>query len=345
MLIDVVDNSGVSSMAGELENCFKKFNVARIATASLTRGGLAELSKAIAIKPSLRVKLLVGLYNGHTESAALRRLLALQKTTGGRLEVKIARNPRFHWKVYIFSGHRRQIGYVGSSNLTKDGLGTEGELNVRISSTAGGALASLIETYERTWRKDAILLDEDIAERFAPISKQFRSFANRIHPQLRRVLRRVERPARIEIRKLNKPTSCYLFFDEFAGRATSREVRNKTHWDSKGWNWMVFSSKSERDRVLNASSFYLAEIRNRGGLLSIHDVLDDDEFRTDDGRYFVAYQKRRGSTAKFLNSKTLRLLRKAGFISRKSDLQRNRTLGKRNRLLLSRMLKVRQELE
>jgi HKD family nuclease len=340
MVIDIVDNSGVTSMASELENCFSQFRVARIATASLTREGLTELSKALQIKPSLRIKLLVGLYNGHTESAALRRLLALQKRADGRLEVKIARNPRFHWKLYIFSGHRRLMGYIGSSNLTKDGLATEGELNIRISSVAGGALTSLTETFERTWRRDAILLDQNIAERFSPLSKQFRKFANSIDPQLRHVLRRVARRVYNGFRKLQRVTSCYTFFDEFAGTTTNREVRNKTQWDSKGWNWIVFPSKSERDRVLSAGSFYLAEIRPRGGLLTVNDVRDDDEFRTEDGRYFLAYQKRRGSIAKSLNSKTLRLLRSEGFISRKEDLRRNRRLGMGNRMLLNRILRA-----
>jgi hypothetical protein len=77
MLINVVDNSGVSSMAAELADRLASCSVARLATASLTRGGLSELQRVITTKrkPPL-IKLLVRLYNGHTDSAALRKALS-----------------------------------------------------------------------------------------------------------------------------------------------------------------------------------------------------------------------------------------------------------------------------
>jgi hypothetical protein len=83
----------------------------------------------------------------------------------------------------------------------------------------------------------------------------------------------------------------------------------------------------------------LGVIHRDGGNLSLNDVRDDDEFRTVDGRYFMAYQKRKGSIAKRLNSKTLKVLREARLIRRKGDLRRNRTLGIQNRSLLNKLLK------
>src|SRR5262249_19186900 len=96
--------------------------------------------------------------------------------------------------------------------------------------------------------------------------------------------------------------------------------------------------KSDRDRLLKAGSFYLGAIRKRGGTLSINDVRDDDEFRTEDGRYFIAYQKRSGSRSKSLTPKTLKLLKDNGVIARKSDLRRNRTFGRKNCALLKTLL-------
>jgi HKD family nuclease len=342
MVIDVVDNRGVTSMAAELETCFRKFRVARLATASLTREGLIELQRALSTGgKSLTIKLLVGLFNGHTEAAALRRLLSLQKQAGGTLEVQIAKNSRFHWKVYIFSGHRRLVAYVGSSNLTGDGLATEGEFNLRISGTnRDRCLVNITDTFDRSWRKDTIPLDQKISESFASMSRRSIDLAKQIDPQIRRLLRRVPRPVRNGTTKSKNDTFCYTFVDEFTKDSTNREVRRKTRWESSGWNWMVFSSKAEHDRLIDAGSFYLGEIRRNGGSLSLNDVRDDDEFKTEDGRLFVAYQKRKGSIAKSLTSKTLKLLREGGLISRKGDLCRNRTLGKQNRLLLNKLLKV-----
>ena len=342
MVIDVVDNRGVTSMAGELKAGLKEFNVARMATASLTRGGLADLESALACgRKSLRIKLLVGLYNGHTEAAALRRLLALQKSAGESLEVKIAQNPRFHWKVYMFSGQRRLVAYVGSSNLTGDGLGMEGEFNLCLSGTnRDRCLIHITDTFGKSWSKDAVPLDQMITDKFAPVSERSRDITKGIDPQIRRILRHVRRTTRSGRRKVpGEKVSCYTFFDEFAVASTRREVGHKTGWDSKGWDWMVFGTKSERDRVLKAGTFYLGVIHRDGGNLSLNDVRDDDEFRTVDGRYFMAYQKRKGSIAKRLNSKTLKVLREARLIRRKGDLRRNRTLGIQNRSLLNKLLK------
>jgi len=342
MLIDVVDNRGVTSMAAELEKRFREAGVARLATASLTRDGLAEIERALARgHKSIRIKLLVGLYNGHTESAALRRLLALQKRTDDSLEVRIAQNPRFHWKVYMFSEQRRRVAYVGSANLTGDGLSTEGEFNLRLSGTSGDpCLVHIEDTFDRSWHKDSVPLDQTITERFTSVSQQSHSITRGIDPQIRRILRRVQRPRRIARRKVREEASCFTFFEDFAKAKTQREVRDKTRWDSKGWDWMVFNAKAERDRLLEARSFYLAEIHRTGGILSLNDVRDDDEFRTEDGRYFVAFQKHKGSVAKLLKAKTLKALRDGEFILRKDDLRRNRTMGFKNRSLLKKLLKA-----
>ena len=48
MVIDVVDNRGVTSMVVDLKTCLREFNVARMATASLTRGALADLKLILA---------------------------------------------------------------------------------------------------------------------------------------------------------------------------------------------------------------------------------------------------------------------------------------------------------
>ena len=107
MNIDVVDNEGQSSMKAELEKELATSTIARLATASLTRAGIRFIEEALNGKRrSLRILMLIGLYNGHTEPAALRRLMKLMGSFGEQLEVRIAENPRFHWKAFIFASKK-----------------------------------------------------------------------------------------------------------------------------------------------------------------------------------------------------------------------------------------------
>lgn len=342
MQIEVVDNCGVTSMAGELVERLENCTLARMATASLTKDGVTAIENAISLdRRGLKVKLLVGLYNGHTEAAAFRRLLSLQKRAGSCLEVRVARNPRFHWKVYLFNTGRRFIAYIGSSNLTRDGLGTEGEFNLRISGVVGDRpLRNISETFDRAWRRDAVPLTEKISDNFAPISQRSLQLSKQIDPNIREVLRTISRPKTKAHQPRSAHSSVFTFVEEFAEPSTKKEVRKKQRWDAKGWEWMVFRTRAARDRLFNAGSFYLAEIHRADGVISLRDVCEEDEFGTEDGRFFVAYQKRRGSVARRLNKRTLKLLKDGGLIVNKDDLRQDRRIGKANRDLLNRLLRV-----
>jgi hypothetical protein len=233
------------------------------------------------------------------------------------------------------------IAYVGSSNLTGDGLGTEGEFNLRLrAKRQDQALRHIAETFDRVWRKDSVPLTAQIAENFAPISSRSKQNTAAIDPQIRKVLRPVVRVRRTTPKKLNGAVRCFTFFDQFASASTKTEVRHKTEWNSRGWDWIVFSSRADRDRLVDAESFFLAELHRSGGKLSLNDVQDNDEFGTDDGRFFVAYKKRRNSKAKTLNSRTLKALREHGVIHRKDDLRRNRSLGRAASSVLTKLLNL-----
>src|SRR5258708_38734741 len=158
-------------------------------------------------------------------------------------------------------GQRRHVVGVGSYNLTGDGLCTEGEINLRLSGTRRErCLSHITETFDRSWRKDAVPLDPTISENFASVSQRSHNITKGIDPQIRRILRRLRRPTRGGTRKVRGEASCYTFFEEIADASTQRKVRHKTRWDSKGWDWRVFRAKAERDRLLRAGPFYWAEI-------------------------------------------------------------------------------------
>jgi HKD family nuclease len=343
MVIEVVDNHGVTNMSAELTRRLNNCTTARLATASLTKDGLTAIENALSLKRKrrLNVKLLVGLYNGHTEAAALRKLLTLQTRRKGSLQVKVAKNFRFHWKVYLFSTEQRLAAYVGSSNLTGDGLAAEGEFNLRLSGAMGDrALRNIAETFDRTWRKDSVPLTAMISDNFAPISQRSRQLSKQIHPKLRKLLRHVRRPEPNVRLRVPDHTSVFSYVKKSVKGSTNKEVSDKTSWDAKRWEWLVYRARPERDRVLNAGSFYLAEIHRAGGWISLNDVCDEDEFGTEDGRFFIAYRKRKGSVAKAINKRTLKQLRDGGLITRKAGLCRARRLGSAHQALLNKLLKV-----
>jgi hypothetical protein len=114
----------------------------------------------------------------------------------------------------------------------------------------------------------------------------------------------------------------------------------KTTWERKNWEWMVYPRRSDRDRLRNAGAFYLVELHGRGGVLSLNDVRDDDDFRTEDGRYFVAYQKRKGSISKKLDPSVLSLLKEKGVVQKRADFRRERRISRVHREVLNSLLRV-----
>jgi len=87
MVIEVIDNHGVTNMSAELTRSLTSCTSARLATASLTRDGMTAIENTLSPERGrFKVNLLVGLYNGHTEAAALRKLVTIQKRSGGSLE-------------------------------------------------------------------------------------------------------------------------------------------------------------------------------------------------------------------------------------------------------------------
>jgi len=343
MRLDLIDNDGATCMIDELTKEVGTCRIARFATASLTSSGVQLIERALrAGNLSWHLRLLVGLYNGHTEAAALRKLLRLQKQRNGRIEVRIARNPRFHWKLYLFESEGRATGFIGSSNLTNDGLSVKGELNVRLTSAGlKGALAHVAETFDRVWEKDSVPLTVGIAEGFAPASTQSKNSLGQVDPIIKAVLRNPKRITRK--RELPRETAVMTSVEGQVGGATIKAVRNKTDWYRKGWQWLVCSLRADQQRLTKAGAFYLAEFQDRKLQISLNDVRGEDYFRTEDGQYFVAYQKRKGSVIRNASSTFLAGLKREGVIKKKDDFRHDRRLSKSDREALNPLLRVPQK--
>jgi HKD family nuclease len=110
--------------------------------------------------------MIVGLYQDVTEPDALRQLLRAQDETERRLAVRISRNSRFHSKLYLIHTHRTVAVLIGSSNLSIEGLSSDGELIASLSLPATTAAARQIDSeFERMWAYSSPL-NPDLLRRY-----------------------------------------------------------------------------------------------------------------------------------------------------------------------------------
>ena len=79
----------------------------------------------------------------------------------GRMEVRLYVHSKFHAKAYILKGGLLNIAFIGSSNLSRSGLGYEGgniELNYLVSDISQAG--KLTEWYETVWNESVEYNDE-----------------------------------------------------------------------------------------------------------------------------------------------------------------------------------------
>jgi HKD family nuclease len=132
MKLEVVPNKGPASMGPELSRGLSWAKSLDIATAFLTVRSLERLEEALMNAQDsgrlLRIRLLCGLYQRFTSAATIRAAVRLQKKYSDQFHIRIARNNRFHWKLYLLHSNAKSCAYVGSANFTEDGLTASGEL-------------------------------------------------------------------------------------------------------------------------------------------------------------------------------------------------------------------------
>jgi HKD family nuclease len=111
MKISVIDNEFVATMDRELRKGFAAGGTAKFATAFLTEAAVQLLDTILTDmrkhNRDLHIQLAVGLYLRFTSPNVLRRLQALQRKNATQLEVRVALNERFHWKLYLFRSRER----------------------------------------------------------------------------------------------------------------------------------------------------------------------------------------------------------------------------------------------
>ena len=176
MKVEVIPNKGPASMSLEIEHSLNWADEADIASAFVSPAAIKRLDSALSRakkeKRSLKIRLIFGLYQRFTPPQALDKMHDLQKAHPGKLFVRVARNNRFHWKLYTFrKGNSRRL-YVGSANFTEDGLGASGELSVKLTTKASDSIARSLETeFDALWQKGAFLLNQDVLDKYWKVKR------------------------------------------------------------------------------------------------------------------------------------------------------------------------------
>ena len=156
--VGVIENKGPNSLRGFLCN-IKNSNCKNldIAVAFITKEGVDAIWPILSsVAKRCKVRILTGIYQSFTQPSALKELNKISRQTNGNLELRISRNKRFHWKAYFIIKKTKADVIIGSSNLTSDGLGAEGEINLQLNlDTNSSCLKNIHRTFVNEWENNS----------------------------------------------------------------------------------------------------------------------------------------------------------------------------------------------
>jgi HKD family nuclease len=296
----LVVNRGPNTLLSQLNAALKNAHRADIAVAFVSLAGLEKvLPKLRMVANRGRVRLVFGLYQDVTQPTALQRLLKVSKETGGILSVRISRNHCFHTKFYLLTSPRGITALIGSSNLSREGLSGDGELDLSISfSAADGAAKQLAEEFDAIF-SDTVPLTKALIERYAARYDLLRKQGKpKGLPALSSILK-ADAKGEVRLEVPDRPSHWWRETIRcYAQPKTELIIRNETNWDAKGWQWYCAGPH----RFERGDTMLLLDFPD--SLAYLARVTDKTECSTPDGRYFVAWKplkrfRRRKMTDRF----------------------------------------------
>lgn len=267
----------------------------------------------------------VGLYQGITEPSALRALAKAKKAMNGRLDVRISRVPNLHRKVYVFGLAKQAALLVGSSNLSIEGLYSEGEFNILIRLPSAREilryLPELADRNDATLPLTPQLISEYERSRNRPQSGITRS---KLHSLVR------VRPRSLKVAASSaRETSWFRHGLVGLVRASTKEVvAQQTDWDRRGWEWCTVDRE---DRVSIGDYVLLFEYLGKQAWVRVVQVkgITRTAVPTPDGRFFFAYREdRRHFKKKRMGQGLLVALAAAGWSLTKRESRDTRRLSR-----------------
>jgi len=323
---DLVNNVGPNTV----ESVFREFGnsarTLRAVVAFATKAGVdAVMPYVRQIAERGHASITVGLYQGVTEPAALRALAKARKGMSGRLTVSVANSPNLHRKVYVFNLPKQTALLVGSSNLSAEGLWSEGECNVLLRLPGSPNLRTYVpELAEGT--KAVKPLTPDLISRYE-LSRHSPQPAVQIG-----TIRRLLNSPSVPLKKPSKqPQEISWFRLGLVGDVKPRTmgvVDQQTDWDRRGWEWCTVDRE---DRVSMGDHVLMFDLRKKTAWAEIVIVkgVTRTAVSTPDGRFFLAYTSSRKRFRKRKLTKTFwHTLSDAGWRLSKKESQDMRKLSK-----------------
>jgi HKD family nuclease len=285
--LDVIENSGPDNLRDMLRAECKRATDVAVGVAFVTQSGLDDILQTLRqVAVGGRVRLLTGLYQKVSEPQALKTLLRVQEETRGQFSVRLSTEPQYHRKVYILRGKSNTAVIVGSSNLTREGLRSGGELNVVVRFPKG-ALAGkkLTGAFEDDWKHHAVPLAAEQIVEYEKVRPRPPAWEGYRKGQLEQILG----AAPSHQQAADDDTHGDMWRDCVTGtvrRKTERVISETTDWDEKDYSW--FSTDGTHAYEIGDGIFLFDFADKRVRLVRVRGK-SHTTVPTPDGRHFVAY--------------------------------------------------------
>lgn len=335
---EFIENNGPDNLRDTLKALLSQANTNEvcIAVAFLTQSGLNEIIQPLRqVATQGSVKLITGLYQHVTEPQALETLLNIQNETRGNFSVRLSTEPQFHRKFYILESKSRISAIVGSSNLTKEGLQSGGEINVIISSAKNtSSVKELKKIFEKEWKHRAIYLSIEQIKKYQKIRSKSADFKSFSRSEIKKILGTAPTHQKATP-TLSEQTEFWRdCITGYVKKRTETIITETTNWDDRNYDW--YSTGGKHNYHIKDRIFMFDKTKNRLRLVEIKDIARI-KIATPDGRNFVAFKEVRRHGRKF--SKILwEALKREGINS--DDIYRRVSLSKETAKKLSSLIKT-----
>ena len=322
--IALIENKGPNNLRDELKKCFQISSQVDIAVAFITLSGLnlilSDMMKFLK-KKNAHMRVLTRISkDAFNEPAALKSLLDLLKDYGEKCEVRATTLiSDFHEKMYVFTKGKSATIFIGSSNLTEKALEGEGEINVRITVPSLSDISKQVADNFAEYWNDADELTDEKVDAYASFyvyvhSKKLDEKAKHLWSNVSGTLRK----------KLAEkvPTSLErkVWLDNTIGDLKPETIEIVNNYT--GWSRLEYYSCGRKTyrKVNRGDILIIADQRHRW--LSANRMKSKTKTnKTDDGMYFVAFQKIKGSGRRKITHKLIMDMKESGIIGKAKELQ------------------------
>jgi HKD family nuclease len=317
--IDLIENRGPDNFRDVFNSNLRHATSVRIAVAFVTRKGLNQIIQPLRqVAAHGKVLLVTGLYQHVTEPSALANLFNVQKQSTGRFQIRISREPKFHKKIYLSQKHQRLSIFIGSSNLTAEGMRSRGETNIAIRSTMNSPTGKQIgEAFEKDWQY-SVDLSPHIIRRY----RSHRQGKRRTSPLSKKSLQRILGTMK-NAPPPNTNRSWRDSINGFASKKTQQVIKETTDWEDRGYFW--YSTGGPHRFQIGDTVFLFDKTDRRLKRVLIRDI-STCKVSTPDGRRFVAYTHSQ-STRRGLGRSLWALLSPIGITTRSCSERRKLSVG------------------